>query len=527
MVNIKPRDLAIGFLLVWQFLTFSGDAFAQVTLSRFPPNPGVLPGGGWQFTNGTTFGDPPGPRAWVNGKYGGVPQFKATDLYLLNGPAGKLPASAVTAVGLAGAAGAVGRCVIGLNPVCAVGTAAWLAYDKYRARPPEGDGYVCGGVPCDFPSGQFDYDPGQSPSNQTLTQHRCGQANQTGAAYGYSTVSYLEACNKHKENVQAVWVSSAQPYGVCGAAGCYQNRTVGGFCGGTPTAPLGIETKSWLTWSGSGANVPSSWTCQGFSSGDAPQQVTQQGCPASIDPFNSAYSIPAGAPVGPDGKCPTARYNHVPRTPEQVADIINNFPPDLPDATWGQGVSDAIDKGGQQAAPGSITSGGPATQTGSPTVITTQNPDGTTKTETKTPNVSYTYNGPTITYTTTNTTTTNTCTGAGSCTTGGTTTTTVPKPTEQDPLDPCTANPERAGCLKIGDPGTNKPESTEKQVDYTPEDLGLGAFCPQPFSFVVHGWTMGFSYQMACDNAPVIRLAVLALAAFGCATLIIATVTKT
>lgn len=491
-------------------------SWAQVTLSRFPPNPGVLPGGGWKFTTGTTFGDPPPPRAWVNGVYGGVPKFVAQDSMVLAGRAGALPVVAATSIGLGDAAVAVGRCIIGANPICALGTAAYLAYKAYRAMPPDSDPYVCGGVPCSFPSLQFDYDPGVDPTpGGTVACRTWRVANNSapqlsgcwpdvgGAPDTASAISAARALGGTRTNYES-GVGVVESCAVTAAPTMY-SATRFSF---PATGADSLHTACAPVYGG-GSPIDTNGTST---------TSTSASCPASTDPFNPAYNVPAGSPVGPDGKCPTARYNHVPQTPEQIAARVVANPPSFPSAQWGQGVGDAIDSGGQ-TAPGTVGVTGPATQTGAPTTETTTGPSGTV-TKTTTPTYTYNYAGDTITYNETNTTTVN---NNGSVTT---TVTTGGAATPQDPKDPCTADPNRVGCVKLGDIPTDKPGWTTKEIVYTPEVLSLPSACPAPWSAHLFKWDVSMSYQIACDQAPAIRLAVLALAGFGCLFFIVRSVVK-
>lgn len=478
---------------------FAGLAVAQTYVAQFPPNPGVMPGGGWQYSPGSNFGDPPGPRAWTNGKYGGVPQFKATDLYRLPGPAGVLPVGVVSTAGLTGAALAVGRCVVGLNPICAAGTAAYMVYDKYRARPVDGvNEQICGGVPCSFPSGQWDFDPGQDPQSQTVDCTNVGEnpwtdsCTQTPEAYAKPRAQQL--IGGETPTVLYNYVDGGTRF----------------IAVQTTTPPPGCIA------TGDGSNCRSTRYFQ-FSLGSK----VVNGCPAVIDPFDPQYSLPAGSPLGPDGKCPSGRNNRVPRTPDQLADHVNNYPPELPNADWGRAVSDAIDLGGQKA-PASLTGSGPAQQTGAPVTTSAPTPGGGTTTTTTTPTTNYTYNNttnnyPSITYTTTNNYNTNTCTATNSCTTSSGSN---PGPSSgtplQDPTDPCVKNPGALQCLKVGEPGTEKPTWEEKTITYTPEAVDLPAQCPAPWTGTFKGQAWVVSFTPACDIAPIIKAALLACVGLGC-----------
>jgi len=107
---------------------------------------------------------------------------------------------------------------------------------------------------------------------------------------------------------------------------------------------------------------------------------------------------------------------------------------------------------------------------------------------------------------------------------GGVTTTTTattdnaPAPEESDQ---CKANPQSVGCAKLGDLPTDQPESTVRDVTFAEESLGFTGACPAPNNWVVHGISLTWGYQPICDIAPIIRLALIAIAAFSAAAIII------
>ncbi|TAH12288.1 MAG: hypothetical protein EAZ11_06670 [Curvibacter sp.] len=111
---------------------------------------------------------------------------------------------------------------------------------------------------------------------------------------------------------------------------------------------------------------------------------------------------------------------------------------------------------------------GPATSPG--TTSTTTNPtNNTTTTNTVTHNHTYNDNRVTNTITRASTVTNNT-TGAG------TTTTTTEQPVEE--LSDCEKNPGSIACAELDTPDDEIPK-TEKQVSFTPENLGFGGgSCP-------------------------------------------------
>lgn len=145
-----------------------------------------------------------------------------------------------------------------------------------------------------------------------------------------------------------------------------------------------------------------------------------------------------------------------------------------------------------------FTTTGPASQIGTPTSTSTTTPTGTTTTTT-TPTYNYTYNGDKVTYTTTNTTVTNTCTGAGSCTTTNTSTTPAPS-TPQDPNDPCTADPNRLGCMQSGTPPTD-PAPAPRDVPFSidPVNFGGQGSCPAPITFAALGRSYAFEWTPMCN----------------------------
>ncbi|MES2099389.1 MAG: hypothetical protein V4569_06180 [Pseudomonadota bacterium] len=467
-----------------------------ITYSRFPPNPGVMPGGGWQFGPGSTFANPTPPRAWVNGVYGGLPKAVGTDVVSLLAKGGPMPVTVVGSVGFGAAVGAVGRCVLGMNAACAVGTAAYLAYQQYmRARPPSDvPGSV---VPND--GEHFDYDPGQAPAVGDVD---CW----TMDPYWMTCEATAEAAAIKGRNVvnQSDYSGSIKPQGEPTATGV-KTCVDASHC----TVQTGTVLIYFPTGEVAGNDLKNNSVARTTTSGSV--------CPASIDPFDAQYNVPAGSPIGEDGKCPTARYNHQPKTPGQfqgMADAgqLPHIQPDWSSAPWNQAVPDAFNPG-NGTAPADITTSGPASQTGTPTVVTTTNPDGSTVTTTTTPSWQYTYNGGSVTYQGSTTTTTNTCTGAGSCSTGPTTTTSSGSGTVQDPLDPCTNNPDRVGCLEHGqDPQEPDLDNEEIPVEVTPQG-GWGASdgtCPAKVQTASLG--MVDPYGLFCTYMTGIRFAVIGVA---------------
>jgi hypothetical protein len=378
----------------------SASAAATVTVARFPPNPNVLPGGGWEFSRNTTFGDPPGPRQWTNGVYGGIPGAKVGTPVNIAGPAGNLPAVVNRAVPWSAIGGAVARCA--MNPVCMLAAGVSQAVikdllDDYRAdqHPSTGD---------------WQYDPGTPEVTEPGFQWQV-----TGGHASYHP-SATAAC----QNMVQYFTSPNTPL--------YSSITTSGGTWGYGQCHLkrvsnDTISHTWALWKQAG-------------------NITQ--CPASVDPGNPAWSIPAGSPKGFDGKCPTARYNRQPLNPADLGTKMQANPPGTAsagtDPARGIAAGEEALKGGEemQGQPESIT--GPGSQAGTPTVTTTTGPGGTTTTTT-TPTYNYTYNTTNITYNITTTTTTN----------DGTTTTTT-NTTAAPEIEVC-GLPNTPAC-KIDETGT-------------------------------------------------------------------------
>ena len=233
---------------------------------------------------------------------------------------------------------------------------------------------------------------------------------------------------------------------------------------------------------------------------------TQSGCPATIDALDPRWSRPSGSPPDADGKCPTGQYNTATvgdvserlQTPS-LAPSLEAHRDELP------AVLEKLSEDGEPiegASPRELTLDSPPHVVGDPQTTTTTGPDGVPHTTTETPTEDVTCTGDECDYV------------DGSTTTNpdGSTTDQTNNP---PPPDPCEANPNRVGCVELGDPGNDKPTWTEKPITFAIEDLGFGGSCPAPWNGTVHGWHLSMSYGPACDNAPAIRLALIALSALG------------
>lgn len=447
-------------------LLLSSSATAQVTsdvvLSRYMLGPIDRAGGGW--TLGKSFAVP-SSRAWTTSGAAAALKVIATDGVTVAGRGGALAVSAAQSVSLADAAGAVARCLMGAGPLCAAGTAAAVAYGVYRYA---------------NESGTFRFDPGEAPSSCPTEYAFSG----TGwfcswdSAIAAKTAS-LNAAGAGTCLVGSTWTDVTYTYLYStGHAGATWRRS---SCNGSPTSEYYFSASS---RAGSGSY-----------------------CDGSIDPLDSQYSVAPGAPVGPDGLCPTARYYHTPATESQAVASVAAYPSAVSPGAWIDAVKDAIALGLAEL-PAKLSTSGPATQTGTPWSSTVTGPGGTTTTTT-TPTYSYTYAGDTITYSTSNST--QTCVGAEACTT----TIENPPPPSEDQDDPCVTDPTRAGCVHLGEPTDSELDTDSRSVSIAPAgSFGASdAACPSPRTVTLtSGLELALPFDLVCQFAVGIRPVVLGLA---------------
>lgn len=245
---------------------------------------------------------------------------------------------------------------------------------------------------------------------------------------------------------------------------------------------------------------------------------TAKGCPASVDALNPAYSIPAGRSPGPDGLCPTGRYNTVTAAQAQARLEQYGSPALLP-----QLAQDTLTKGKAiaETEPMAITSVSPGTHTGRPTTKTTTKADGTVQTETRTPVSTYQPNGSTLSYSTVYNTTTQTCVGVGSCSTD---TEAESVPAESEDKTDCELNPSSVGCAELGTPSEAEPvPRSNAPIAFVPVDMGDGGgSCPADKSFSVMGREYVMPMAPVCDFVTTwIRPLMLTSGAFAAALLFI------
>lgn len=206
------------------------------------------------------------------------------------------------------------------------------------------------------------------------------------------------------------------------------------------------------------------------------------------------------------GLCPNGAFQPVSQA--DAASRLNNAP--ITADVLKRALEEVLKAGGSLQDTGTHSVIGPSSVPGETKTKTTTAANGTTQVTTVTNNYNYSYAGNTITITTTE---------VIQNPDGSTETTTSDTP---DPL--CADNPTSLACIKLGDVPTDQPAWETKTIAYQADSLGLPAACPAPWTGQLRGWTLSFSYQPACDVAPQVRLAILALTTLGALLMIITTV---
>lgn len=418
-----------------------------------------IAGGGWKAAPGSVVKINPVQAPWTTvGPSGAATHFVRTEAAQLAGRGGPMVVQAAQRITAGEAAAVVARCAA--NPLCigataTVGVATKVLYDQYRMKRGQEGGVL------------FD----EGAPEQEKTGWKCGWS--TG-------ISPFNAC-------LPVWNEAVGAKVVITPMTCGTPNNGVANCSGTFREP------------GYG---PYGWAQQAVA-------TTVLECPTVIDFEEPANLIPSGTKVGPDAKCPTGRYS--PITIQEAANKVSANPP-ASSQNFQDAVREAI-QNGNESAPSELSTTGPASQLGTPTSTTTTNSQGTTTT-TQQPKYSYQYAGDTITYQTTNNT--YTCAGAGSCSVENadeSTEETVAPPAPQDPKDPCTANPDRAGCARLGDPPSPE-EVKKKDIAITVNPVGgFGAdsgSCPAPIT-LRSGATVD-PYGLFCTYMGGIRFAIVGVA---------------
>jgi hypothetical protein len=451
--------------LVALLLLSAGSAVAQVQLSHFPPNPGVLPGGGWRFSNATTFANPPPQRAWVNGVYGSVPKVFAVDTYgKLPGVAGPTGVTATTRAGLGAVARGVARCAVLLNPAClAYAGVAGALYEGYRIYADDGDTFR---------------DPGQDQVTSTVPAW-------------YYLMSGLGTSPQYTSQAAAAQgaINAANASGL--GDGQFTQRTWTGYTILSSSTCAGVFS-NYNT--GTGQTTTGTQNFQCYASGT----VTTTACPVYIDFFGNSQM----GNVGADGKCPTSRP-HLSIPIEDIGDLVDGAPDRFADDAAGAGEA-AADAGESMDAEGIETSG-PSSLAGDPTTTTTSGPTGTTTTTTVN-NYTYNYAGDTVTYNTTTTTTT--------VNPNGDTTTETTEQGDDGELSECEKSPDTLGCARLDVPTQDPIPETSIPVSITPQGGwgDSGGSCPEARYVETQGHTIPIPFDLVCTYMAGIRPIVIAVA---------------
>ncbi len=148
---------------------------------------------------------------------------------------------------------------------------------------------------------------------------------------------------------------------------------------------------------------------------------------------------------------------------------------------------------------------GPVTTSNEPTSKTTTNPDGSTtttsgtKSSTTTKGYTINYNANAVSLTTTTNTTNNYTYNDGTHSTDSSDSSEGTEAPDK-PEDPCSAQPDRLGCMKSGDPGNPDPMSkTSKGITVSPASFAGGS-CPPPVAFSAFGRSYAFEYTPLCTR---------------------------
>lgn len=504
------RDLPrlIVFAVLALLLRWAGAEEMRAT----PGSPRVTPSG-WSWDLGATYGsnsfDPPPSRSWDRVPSG----IRGIDTHTLPGRAGPLVVQRTLTAPLSAVGAALARCWG--NALCATASmvAVPLVLDRLR-------------VDRDPVDGTLKLDPGQDPIDAGSTgSYYCPQSPTSPCQLGQPAATSAPS-------IDAIPTYSPGCKGYPGSSGFTYTCTPGAFEPVSPVppfnpAPVGSAPNSVLVGrfpifvtSSSGGSGTVYWNVNRY---DYSSSTGGSQCPASIDPGNPEYNVPAGQPVGVDGKCPTARYNWAPITPPAVGARFEQYAPDAGGPASSNGVDalrEALERG--ETIPDAVSSPatGPASQTGQPTTTTTVDPTGTTTT-TQTPTYNYNYGDTYITY---NITTTTITTHPNGTTTTTTTNTPAPTPGAAAPSDLCALHPDAVACARVGQPGTTQPQVSNQTIAYEADSLGLPAACPAPWEFPVPltGGTWQMSFSMICDVAPQVRIALLVACTLGAALFVVA-----
>lgn len=270
-----------------------------------------------------------------------------------------------------------------------------------------------------------------------------------------------------------------------------------------------------------------------FASGVATRQGVNTECPSYFDFFRGV--VPAGTPMGRDGKCPTGAYSNV--DVNGVAELVTGLSPtqqaDLNAALaafndWAAGSTAC-----ESCSAPATTLSGPATATPSPPIVTTtvDAAGSTVRTTTETKPLTYPASSPpTLGLPATayiqignNSSVQSVLTPTGG---GAPVTTTVTTSTSAasvaaaaaaaaaSAVTQCDKFPDSAGCAKLGTATAVAWDQTNQTITMTPaapwgSDNGA---CPAPQTLTLGGFAVPFDNTLMCQFFSGMRFAVLAAA---------------
>lgn len=310
-----------------------------------------------------------------------------------------------------------------------------------------------------------------------------------------------------------------------------------GSSGGTSTNPLSFystapESANWLPAS---MDDIAPYMTPRLPSQTYPNQIIAAGgeidvTPVSITGPSPALSDPAPHVLTTQFPAPADTVSE-----RQIGGNPFYLPDNTPRQTGSSSGSQTVNPGSSTTSGGSMSSGSAApvpkpVQSPSHTVdISTFNPTtnttttvSTTKvdpqtqvsTTTNVTNITNTTNTSTVTNSsTTTTTTTNNTTNTTNTTTDETPNRPNPLPEPTPAVDPCIENPDRLGCVKLGEPPA--PEELIKKttpVEVNPVAFSSSSSCPSPVSFMVIGTEHSFSYAPLCERLAQLKFLFLAMA---------------
>lgn len=363
---------------------------------------------------------------------------------------------------------------------------AWLAYDVWQSVRTMGDGL-----------GNLNFDPGVVPTTETAVCYR--------GSLGVGSPSQSPNCIIDR----VASVSADGQWWVSHSTWSGRAEYVGNV-----TCPPGTGaircTFYYHEWSANGSDL-------GIKSKDSvttPVTGPHTFCPGFTDSY-TGHVWPSGSwDPGFDGKCPTGDYT-VPTTPGETADKAANspkLPPHDPDDL----LNDLVQRGGGgidlpkadpditygviNLTPGYVPGGKVTTQTQTGSTVSESrwkfqqlgglSPDGQWSEETTT--TDYDLNGDVV----------------------GVPRTETKEPAPADPKDPCTGNPDRVGCVNLGQVEDTELGKRDVSVSWSPQS-GWGAdtaACPAPRVVSVLGQTVTIDNSLLCEFMSGIRFALVGVA---------------